>query len=274
MLVTAYNDSLTKTIAIMSRNSFAYWLNAWPNWHLWTGFYIDTKTKKRFTYPKTVFIDLNLKDSSYLTYIPLSKKYDVYENTLKITPLKTIALLNPSLELSYERRTGRSFSTQLTASCLLPISIMDLGASFKPSIRGFSAAVEEKYYLKKSAPLGAYVGLELNYLNVQQYEILNFTAKNNNQDTINRNYSDTFRVKKQTYSFNIKFGYQVIVKRMAIDLYAGLGLRYKDVAHFDRLDPQDPMALPRHPNIYYLANRNGKYWTVSIPLNMRIGWRF
>ena len=44
LIVTAYNDSLTKTVIIKSKNSFAYWLNSYPNWLLCTGFYIDTKT--------------------------------------------------------------------------------------------------------------------------------------------------------------------------------------------------------------------------------------
>lgn len=68
IIVTAFTDSLTKTVSIQSKNSFAYWLNVYPNIHFWTGFYIDTKTKKRYTYPKTVFIDFALHDSTYTTY--------------------------------------------------------------------------------------------------------------------------------------------------------------------------------------------------------------
>jgi len=36
--VTVFNDSLTKTVDIASINSSAYWLNLYPNLHLWTGF--------------------------------------------------------------------------------------------------------------------------------------------------------------------------------------------------------------------------------------------
>src|ERR1035437_9757963 len=55
--VTVFNDSVTKTVNIASINSSAYWLNLYPNWHLWTGFLIDTKTKRRYSYPRTVYID-------------------------------------------------------------------------------------------------------------------------------------------------------------------------------------------------------------------------
>lgn len=103
-----------------------------------------------------------------------------------------------------------------------------------------------------------------------------FGVKNIYSDTTYNftNYPDSFGIKKQTYSLNFKLGYQFIFKRLSFDLYAGLGLMRKNVKHFDRIDPSDEMEMPRHPNIYYIANREGKYWAVSIPLNIRIGWLF
>lgn len=270
IVVTAFTDSLTKTVSIKAKNSFAYWLNIYPNWHLWTGFYIDTKTKKRYKYPKTVYIDIPIKDSSYLTYKPLEKPYNKYSNILKITPLKIIGTVNPSIEASYERITGRSFATQVMASYLLPARITDIGKDIKPNISGFRFSIEEKYYFKKSAPLGLYTSFELDYLKNRYKDVWTFGTRNISPT----NYSDTFGIKKQTYSFNLKFGYQLIVKRLSFDFYAGLGLRYKDVRHFDRINPNDEMEMPRHPNIYYMTNREGKYWTISIPLNARIGWTF
>lgn len=276
IIVTAFTDSVSKTISIKSRNSFAYWLNIYPNLHLWTGFYIDTKTKKRYTYPNTVYIDIAAKDSSYLTYKPLDKAFNNYSNIFKITPLKILGTVNPSIELSYERRTSCSFSTQLMASYLLPTSVMDIGVEFKPEIKGFRVAVEQKYYFKKSAMFGPYVSIEFNYLNNQYKDFGYFGVQDIYSDTAynNTNYPDTFGIKKQTYSLNLKLGYQIIDKRLAIDFYGGIGLRYKDVKHFDRINPNDEMEMPRHPNVFYYTNLEGKYWTVSIPLNIRIGWTF
>ena len=276
LIVTVFNDSLSKTVIIKSKNSFAYWLNIYPNWHLWTGFYFDTKNKKRYTYPKTVYIDLAAKDSSYLAYKPLDKLYDKYSSIFKITPLKIVGLVNPSIELSYERKTSRSFSTQIMASYMLPLSVLDIGSDFKPDIKGFRVAIEEKFYLNKSAPFGPYLSFELNYLNNQYKDIWNFGVENIYTDpTYNfTNYPDTFGIKKQTYSFNFKYGYQKIVNRFTFDLYAGIGLRYKDVKHFDRIKPEDEMEMPRHPNIYYIANREGRFWMISIPLNVKVGWTF
>lgn len=285
--ITVYNDSFTKTVQVKPRNSFAYWLNLYPNLHLWTGFVWDTKTKRRYTYPKTIYIDLRSKDSGYLTFtpgsklvhqnkfLPQSKTTVAYSNIFKVTPLQLTELINPSIEFSYERRGSASFSTQFMASYLLPKSLWDMGDDFNPDIKGFSVSAEERYYIRKSAPLGLYAAFEVNYLKNQYRDVSNFGIKNIYSDTSNFvNYPDSFGIKKQRVSFNLKMGYQFIHKRIVFDVYAGLGARYKDVVHFDRINPNDEMEGPRHPNIYYATNLEGKYWTVSIPLNFRVGWMF
>lgn len=270
--ITAFTDSLSKTVNVKAKNSFAYWLNFYPTFPFWMGFVIDTKTKKRYTYPKTVYIDFASPDSSYLMYKPLDKPLIEYTNILKITPLKVIDLSNPSIELGYERRTGDKLSTQLTASYLLPKVYWDTNHL---NIKGFQLAIEEKYYLQNSAPFGPYVGLEFSFLKNSFRDIAHFKIKDiapppNDYDF----YSDSIGVKKQTYSFNLKLGYQFIIKKISLDIYAGLGIRYKDVRHTDRINPNDEMYQAGHPNIndYYIME--GKYWTASVPLNLRIGWVF
>ena len=153
---------------------------------------------------------------------------------------------------------------------------MDLGYSFKPDIKGFQASIEEKFYFEKSAPAGPYLSFEFKYLKNQYKDIWNFGVKDIYSDSTYNftNYPDTFGIKKQTYSFNLKVGYQLIYKRLSLDCYGGFGLKYRDVEHFDKIHPEDEMERPRHPNIDYISNRKGKYWTVSIPLNIRIGWTF
>ena len=211
------------------------------------------------------------RDKSLLNHNPNEK----HSNILKITPLKITGFVNPSIEVSHETRTGKSFSTQFMASYLLPSSVWNLGTGVNPGVKGLRVAVEEKFYLKRSAPLGRYVSVEFNYLKNQYKDIWYFGVANIYADSTSfNNYPDTFGVKKQTFSFNFKFGHQVIVKRLAFDYYVGFGLKYRDVTHFDRINPSDEMEIPRHPNVHYFKNLEGKSWTVSIPLNLRIGWTF
>lgn len=271
--VTAFIDTLVKSIDIKAKNSFNYWLNFYPSLHFWTGFYIDTKTKRRYTYPLMVYIDFTKNDSSYLTYKPLSQPYNRYANILKITPLKFVGLVNPAVELSYERKTGKNFSTQLMASYLLRTSLI---YGFQPDLEGYKVAIEEKFYFNKSALQGRYLGLEFSFMHNKNKEIWQFGEADiyNNPTAVLTNYTDTFGINKQMYRLHLKLGYQYIYKRFAIDVFAGLGVRYKNTTHFDRINPMDEMERPRHINFNYISNREGNYWYISSVLNARIGWTF
>lgn len=273
LIVTAFNDTISKTVTVKPHSSFAYWLNAYPNLHLWTGFWIDTKTQKRFAYPKTIYIDLQKRDSAYLRYIPLDDPYGKYLNIVKFTPLKILGTLNPGVEIAYERKLNNSFSTQVMASYLLPISLWNIKYDFRPNIKGYRFAIEEKFYWQNSAPMGPYLSLEFNYLRNQYYDEAYFGVALPDLDS-NNNYLDTYGIKKRYSSINLKIGYQYVVKRLTVDIYCGLGIRYRDVVHFDRINPEDEMEIPGSFNIYYNSIVSGKYWEFCIPLNMRLGWTF
>ncbi len=263
--LTVFTDSLTKTVNLKSFNSFAYWSNF--GFYYGVGMLVDFKNPKRYGYPKTVYVNFNDNTSDYLTFIPIGSADDKYWNILKWTPLKLAAFVNPSVEVSYERRTGQSFSTQVMASYLLPETILDAGLQFKPHIKGFRVALEERFYFKKSAPFGPYIALEVDYLKNSYNHDSNFIFDFSN-------YRDTVSIKKENYSFNFKIGHQIIIKQFSIDLYAGLGFRYKNVKHFNKMNPEGEIERPRHPNIVSISNQEGKYSALSIPLNVRIGWTF
>lgn len=272
LTVTAISDTISKTVSVKAKNSFAYWLNIYPNIHFWTGFYIDTKTKKRYAYPKTIYLQMTDTQRIYFNYQPINDYKSARLNVLKITPLKTIDLVNAAIELSYERKTGANFSTQIMAAYLLPRSGMYFNEDLNPEIKGYRLAIEERYFFKKTAPKGAYVALEGNYLNAKYNEIESFGETGFYYDSTA--YSDSIRIAKQTVSVNFKIGYQFIYKRVSFDIYAGIGLRYKDVRHLDRINPDDKMLTTRHRNIYYYHNIDGQFLTISMPINLRVGWAF
>lgn len=274
--ITVYNDSISKTVQVKAKNSLAYWLNLYPSIHLWTGFIIDTKTQKRYSYPNEVYIDLLANDNTYQTYRPIDSSVAKYNKVIKFTPLKLLGLINPSIELVYERRTSPSFSTQIMASYLLPRSVTTPGFDFYPDIKGFRVSIEEKYYIYPTAISGLYFGLEFNYLNNTYRDLSYFSDEPDWLSSYNDTnmYLDNYGIKKQTFSLNAKVGYQYSYDRFVIDLFAGLGIRYRDVSHFDRTNPNDYMEMPRHPNIEYSSNKEGQNWTISIPLNVRLGWIF
>jgi hypothetical protein len=256
-----------KTVIVNAKNSFMFWANLY-NYGI--GMLIDKNNPKRYYYPRTIYLDLQDTLTTYQTYVPNKRINDSLKNQIKFTPLKLFGLVNPGLELAYERKTSSEFSTQFMCSLLF-----DNKQSNTP-LTGFRASVEEKFFYKKSAPIGPYLSFEINYLQKKYYDTWNFGVADIYSDPnySNTNYSDTYGINKKTLSFNIKWGYQTIIKRLVFDFYAGLGLKYRNVQHFDRINPNDEMEGTLHPNIYLIGNREAKEWTISIPLNIKVGWVF
>ncbi len=264
--IIAETNNNKKIIIVNAKNSFLYWVNLY-NYGL--GMLVDKNNPKRYSYPRTIFLDLNDTLSKYKTYVPNKNTNDSLKNIIKFTPLMLIGLVNPGIELSYERKTTSKFSTQFMGSILFDLEN-------KSSVVGFRISIEEKYFYRDSSPIGPYVSFEINYLQKKYYDTWNFGIAdvNYNPNYNNTNYSDTYGINKKTLSFDLKWGYQKIIKRFVINFYAGLGLKYRNVNHFGRINPNDEMESTPHPNIYLISNREANEWTISIPLNISLGWEF
>ena len=236
------------------------------------GLIAERNEPKRFTYPKTLFIDLFSPDSSYLPYNAL----DRHCSLLKTTPLKLIGFMNPSFEISYEQKINSWFTSQFTASYLFPSSVWVTMRENKEPHRGFGLSAEQKLYFKKSAPHGTYCGLEVAYRQDRFNTVETYWHKGFSDSTyMSHSYDDAIRVYKQTTCFNIKIGYQQIIKRFVVDCYAGIGLKYRSVRELDRINPNDQTDWKNEGlSVEEIAYTPGKLWTISIPLNIRVGWTF
>lgn len=256
-----------KTVTVNPKNSFMFWANIY-NYGI--GMLIDKNNPKRYYYPRTIYIDLQDSLKTYQTYIPNKRINDTLKNQIKFTPFKLIGLMNPGFELAYERKTSSKFSTQFMGSVLFDYK------NSNATLAGFRTSIEEKYFYRESAPIGPYLSFEINYLQKKYYDTWNFGIADiyYNPDYANTNYSDTYGINKKTLSFNFKWGYQTIINRFVFDFYTGLGLKYRDVQHFDRINPSDEMENTPHPNIYLISNREAKEWSISLPLNVKVGWVF
>lgn len=267
--ITLKADSVNKVIEIASRTSPVIWLNLIFFWPL---LIVDGLSPKAYTYPHRIYVNMQKRGSGYLTYkVPA----DDQNNIIKLTPLKIAGLVHPAVELSLERRTGRSFSSSVMFSKLLPGSIFNVEKTLNSQTKGFRAAIEERWYFKKSAPANQYLAAEVDYLKNRYTAVATFTDGHADpQFPWIHNYLDTIGVNKHTLGFAVKFGYQKIINRFTIDYYVGLGARFRDARHTGRINPDDLMARPRHPNIWYETNREGAYWTTHFPMNIKLGWLF
>ena len=92
----------------------------------------------------------------------------------------------------------------------------------------------------------------------------------------NSSYLDTFKIRKQFFAISEKFGFQKTYNRITIDCYAGIGFRMKYCDFQDQLHPEDNLYVDTYPRKDFFYNPNPKGWIsgVSVPFNIRIGYRF
>jgi hypothetical protein len=76
--IVAMTDSITKSIDIKPRNSFAYWLNIYPTPLFWTGFLIDKNNPKCYSYPKRIYINSADTINKYYGYSQSNNKGELH----------------------------------------------------------------------------------------------------------------------------------------------------------------------------------------------------
>jgi hypothetical protein len=269
--VSVSNSQSTKNYNIKSHSSIAYWLNIYPA-PFCIGFLVDMHNPKRYTYPRSIYINTNDSSGIYHTYKPLDSVTAKRNNIIKFTPFRIFAFSNPGVELSYERKTGSHFSTELMATYLLPTNIL---ANEDLNARGYRFGAEEKFYLNNQAPVGPYLGFGINHLNTHYNIIENFGPEGINSPHNNPlNYSDSISIYKRTTDFNFTFGYQDLAGRVTFDYYIGIGIRNRNVIHGNRINPDDVMVSPIDLNFNYLNNVEGKNTTAIFLLGVKVGWLF
>jgi len=280
LIITASSDTLSKTVSIKPGNSFAFWcnLNCFP--YGLAGFLIDWKNPKRFTYPRNVYLDLTNRDSTYKRLIPVPKEYQKYQYILGITPLKIVDASNPAFEITGEKKLSASLTGNVMFGYLLPGNkAIGSGNEVAPKTKGITAGLVAKWFPYHSAPQGFYTALGFDYLRNSYHAAAGFnhTTPDSANTQVPYNYTDTFMIHKKTYTVNMIIGYQRIFKRFSLDVYGGLGVRFKNVVYTGKKFPGDNWNYFRNGfgiNYSYLKNRQGKYNALSVPLNIRIGWTF
>lgn len=275
--ITIIGDSVQRKIELPPQNSFAYYVNyIYPNVNLLFGYFIDRESDKRYAFPTKISVDLSDNQRDYYDYNVFKKA----KQLIKFTPMKLVGFHNSSFEVAYERPTGEDFSTQIMASVLLPNTLTTSRERPRFMTRGFRVAIEERYYFKKDAPYGPYFALELDFLKKNFYTKQWFSNQKMNHhfyETPRVEYEDVFLVKTQFFSSNFKFGYQKEYEKFFVDFYFGLGKRYHNTVHEQRENPEDFfITTDNFPFLELKSQRiaKGKFTSVSVPVNVRLGWRF
>jgi hypothetical protein len=85
---------------------------------------------------------------------------------------------------------------------------------------------------------------------------------------------------KNIWGTNLIFGWQTeINKRFLVDVYGGLGTRFRDIVTVNKqFNPeQDELTRSRHPNVFNLKNnaeaKGGRSGTINISFGVRLACR-
>lgn len=147
--LTIITDSVSHQLIVNSFYSLNYYFNIASNYGI--GMLVDKKNPKRYAYPKRLYLT-NTKDS--VTYALFKKNY---RNSIKLNTLKLIGAINAGAEFTYERYTGKKFSTVLLLAYIYSECwICDGGGDGK----GLQFALEQKYFLKAHEETRLYFSLE------------------------------------------------------------------------------------------------------------------
>lgn len=208
------------------------------------------------------------------------EEYYKYKNAIKFAPLKPFHFSYSQIEFGYERMMGMRFVTEISTGIILPNTIMYSDEGVNPKNKGFTFSLEERFFLTPPKRRRVYLAFEFNYRKINSQHRASFGDKFTVYDSvyISSIYLDTFQLKKQLFNYSVKFGFQFTWNRVFFDMYAGIGLRYRQARHLDRLYPNDEIAKKEnYKNPFteeHLYLKEGFSFLPNVVANIRIGYRF
>ncbi|HNR19158.1 MAG: hypothetical protein IPJ79_04065 [Bacteroidetes bacterium] len=202
----------------------------------------------------------------FLFTIPINSSAQEYFfkeiNAFKFSPLRMVDPITPGLEFSFEKQLLPIASVQLTGAKLM-IMFPALSNPIT-NLEGTRWALEVKYFLAQAKKSVWYASFEAAFVQSEYNTILNFSY-----------YDDSIHVKKKTTSLNFKTGFYFDFKPIVLDFYAGIGLKFRNVRHEERLNPRDNLyneILPYNP--HYFASQETRKLKFNVPLGFRVGYNF
>lgn len=180
----------------------------------------------------------------------------------KFAPLALVDWVSvPSVTGGLEYFINPQYSLEATYGWVFNPQIPNLRAP-----KGFKTNAELRKYLhpERNKKLRMYFALE--YF----YRSLSYGTNNSFGDSIH--YNEEYNVKKNVWGLNTKFGFQLtILHRALLDVYAGPGIRFKNVRHYNRSHPEDAFY-----SFEWIASqdrdRAGSYVVPSLALGFKIGY--
>jgi hypothetical protein len=203
-----------------------------------------------------------------LLIISSSMVFGQKEHILRLFPLSFFDPLNPAFNIGYEVILNEHYSFLFCPSLLFPSVVEKL---YGP---GYRVRFEGRKYLSdiNLTRHNTFLGIEGLYLSKTFKDVYSYISS----DSISIGgsyYLDSITISKEIYAINFKLGYQYSMHRWLFNVYAGLGVKLKDITHLGRLAINDNLTNIHFEQIF-IPDNPGRYWILNIPINLSIGYRF
>ena len=214
-------------------------------------------------------------------------KNDNQKNRLIFAPLNFADVSNPSIQFGYERFFNQKYSAQvefgvITRRSAWGFMIVDLFGYSDQNLNrysGFKTRVELKRNFIKRRGLfrdsffSAEVFFNKNDGKVSaSFEVADSTFQYSIPRSPGRNvYNDSFELKRRKVGLNLKYGVRFAQgKHFELEAYGGIGIAYRMATQTGRMNPDDPFF----GEYFYFDTRHGNSIVISVPINVKCGWRF
>lgn len=220
---------------------------------------------------KLLLLSFSFVLSSLLHSLIAQRHPGFYRNELKTSVTQPITILVPAVELGHERYYRKNLSSAFTIGKVINHPIPD--AQDFTNMKGFELALETKWLEKANEQRRKrnYIAAELIYIRQQYNTINSFTDTPWPDDNP---YFDSIGVKRYSIGLNGKAGFKVRFGHFIMDLSGGVGLRYVDSKHTNKINPDSEEVNSRHPNVWYAFAKEGKRVGMALPLAFKIGYTF
>jgi hypothetical protein len=199
------------------------------------------------------------------------------KNSITINTVSCFNVLNPSIQIGYQRNLTDDLILQVEGGLLLKNSmkVLLLGGTWFPhpnsknfSYSGYLVQMELKKMFKergKYAVTRFFIAAEFQYL--RNNGIVNNVYVNQSGVA----YDDFFTEVKNRFRIAPKFGIQLLLgKHFLTEASAGLGMAYYQVEHIGRLNPNDKAIS----SLYGYVLKEGNFIKPNILFSLKLGFKF
>jgi hypothetical protein len=185
-------------------------------------------------------------------------------NQVRLSLTRMLWMPEPGIEMSYQHQASNNFAWQVALGRLMNV----LGSPFD-HMRGYSLAIEPKFFFAKKPGMAKYLSINLRHTDFQ------FDKVQTGKDASGNMVTDSFTIRKNAQALSLRVGKEGYIKcfgkPFVIDFSVGAGIRYRQISHSGR---SLPYTYSKREILDAPSYEEMKGFAFILPLNLSIGYIF